>query len=96
LEVNVAVLLVGYDLNSPGQHYEALWEKLRSYGTWWRHLDSTWLIKANLTPRQLHDQLAPLLDVNDELFIVDITGRAWWSRGLSERALNWIHSNLPG
>jgi hypothetical protein len=92
----MALLLVGYDLNRPGQRYEPLWERLQGYGTWWHNLDSTWLVKTHLTPHQLHDQLAPYLDPNDELLIVDVTGRAWWSRGFADSALTWLHQNFAG
>lgn len=37
-------LLVGYDLNRPGQNYTELIEYLKSQVTWWHHLDSTWLV----------------------------------------------------
>jgi hypothetical protein len=34
-------LLVGYDLNKPGQDYAELKEYLKAQGTWWHALDST-------------------------------------------------------
>jgi hypothetical protein len=92
----MALLLVGYDLNQPGQNYAELWEKLKTLGAWWHHLDSTWLIRTSLTPHEMHDQLASFLDGNDELLIVDISGRSWWSRGFSERGVKWIHDNHIG
>jgi hypothetical protein len=90
------LLLVLYDLNRPGQNYDPLWQKLKSYGAWWHELDSTWLVKTRLTPHELHDQLVPYLDANDELLIVDVTGKAWWSRGLNPTALQWLHDNFAG
>ena len=33
-------VLISYDLNQPGQDYPDLLTKLRSYGTYWHHLDS--------------------------------------------------------
>lgn len=39
----MATLLVGYDLNKPGQNYDDLWVHLKDLGPWWHYLDSTWL-----------------------------------------------------
>jgi len=41
------VLLIGYDLKKPIQNYEVLFEAIRTYGTWWHHLDSAWMIETN-------------------------------------------------
>ena len=49
----MATLMVGYDLNTPGKDYEKLIEYMKSFGTWWHHLDSTWLVVAEMTPVQL-------------------------------------------
>ena len=87
-------LLVGYDLNKPGQHYEPLWAKLKSYSTWWHALDSTWMIKADLTAVQLRDALRPYLDSSDELLVMDVTSdpAAWV--GFNQQASSWIHQHL--
>jgi hypothetical protein len=86
--------MVGYDLNRPGQEYAELIEKLKSYPKWWHYLDSTWLIKANLTHIQLRDQLTPYLDTNDELLVIDVSGDAAAWRGFSHDASQWIKDNL--
>jgi hypothetical protein len=87
-------LLVGYDLNRPGQNYEALTAKLKSYSTWWHHLDSTWLIRTDLDAVQLRDELKPLVDPSDELLVIDISGRAAAWTGLEPRAGDWILKHL--
>lgn len=60
-------LLVGYDLYKPLQNYKDLIDKLKGFATWWHHLDSTWLVRTNLTAPQLRDQLKTLIDSDDEL-----------------------------
>jgi hypothetical protein len=87
-------LLVGYDLNRPGQDYDELIEKLKGCPNWWHHLDSTWLIKANLTLEQLRNQLTPFLDKNDESLVADMTGNAAAWKGFTERGSSWIKENL--
>jgi hypothetical protein len=87
-------LLVGYDLNKPGQNYADLIDALKSYALWWHHLDSTWLIRTNDTVSDVRDRLGALIDSSDELLVMDVTGTTWASKGLSEKANDWLHSYL--
>ena len=87
-------LLVGYDLNKPLQNYKDLIDKLKSFGTWWHHLDSTWLVRTSLTATQLRDQLKGLIDASDELLVLNVSGDAWASRGLADSANAWLRDNL--
>ena len=45
--------LIGYDLNKTGQDYKTLIEQIKELGSWWHHLDSTWIIKSDLTAVQI-------------------------------------------
>jgi hypothetical protein len=82
--------LVGYDLNRPGQDYAALIAKLKSYGTYWHYLDSTWLIRAEGSAVDIRDALMSLIDATDELIVVDVTGDAAAWVGFDKRAADWI------
>lgn len=85
-------LMVGYDLVKPGQTYTQLIDKLNSFPSHWHCLDSTWFVKANLTPVELHNQLRPLMDANDRLLVVNVTGDlAAWS-GFNTACSDWLKS----
>lgn len=89
----MATMLVGYDLNKPGQNYEDLIERLKLVGSnWWHHLDSTWLIKTTMSPKELRDDLKAYVDSGDELLVVDVTGASWAASGFS--SYDWLHDNL--
>lgn len=90
----MGTLLVGYDLNAPGQNYSDLIEHIKSVGAWWHHLDSTWLVKTVKTASQLRDELAPFLDAGDELLVLDITGDSWATRGIAKSGNEWLRNNL--
>lgn len=90
----MATLLVGYDLNRPGQDYPDLIQKLKSYGTWWHHLDSTWLVVTELNPRELRDALLPFVDDSDELLVLDVTGDAGAWHGFKSRGSDWLTEHL--
>ena len=89
----MATLLVGYDLNKPGQNYDALIERLKTVGSnWWHHLDSTWLIRTTMSCSELRDDLKRYIDSGDELLVVDVTGRSWAGTGFE--SYDWLHNNL--
>lgn len=90
----MTTLLVGYDFNRPGQNYEPLWERLKSYENWWHYLDSTWIVKADRTARQVRDELGALTDPSDELLVIDITGDAAAWEGFNEKGSKWLRDNL--
>lgn len=91
----MATLLIGYDLNRPGQNYPELFDAIKALGTtWWHHLDSTWIVVANLTPVQVRDRLGRHLDAGDELLVMDVSGDAAAWKGFDERGSQWLRDNL--
>lgn len=82
--------LIAYDLNAPGQNYDDLIAAIKGLGAWWHHLDSTWLVRSDLTARDIRDRLSKSLDSGDELLVVDVTddSRAW--RGFNAGASKWL------
>ncbi|HEX6416100.1 MAG TPA: hypothetical protein VFZ62_01100 [Candidatus Saccharimonadales bacterium] len=89
-------LLVGYDLNRSGQRYKDLLKLLKSTGVWWHNLDSTLLLKTDETPSELLDKLVrlKLVDSNDEVLIIDVTGRLFDSYGFSQTGTEWLEKHL--
>lgn len=83
--------MVCYDLNSPGQEYSDLYEQIKTYGTWWHHLDSTWIVKSSKTAAEIRDHLGQYIDSDDELLIVKFG--SWAGQGFEKRAYEWIHNN---
>lgn len=88
------IYCIGYDLNESDKDYESLIEQIKSYGTWWHHLDSTWFIETNHTAAEIRDHLGQYIDSNDELLVFRVA-KGWAGRGFSERAYNWLKNNWP-
>jgi hypothetical protein len=89
----MATLMVGYDLNKPDQDYEKLINYLKGLGTWWHHLDSTWLVVTNMTAKELRDKLKTLIGAADELLVLDVTDDIWASAGFTDKANSWLQQN---
>ena len=86
-------ILVGYDLNRPHKDYPDLINAIKALGIWWHCLDSTWIVKTNLTCVQVRNSLKPHIDANDELLVAKLTGEAAWT-GFDNQCSEWLTNNL--
>ena len=85
--------LITYDLNNKSiKDYGSLFVALKSIGPWWHYLESTWIIKTNLTSAQIWDYLAKHITTKDRLLIVRIDARDKWG-WLPQEAWHWLDSN---
>jgi hypothetical protein len=83
-----AVYMVSYDLRKPGQDYAGIYDALQSFPSWWHYLDTTWMIVSELDPAGVFERLAPHLDQNDSLIVMEAVNRkAGW---LPQKAWEWI------
>ena len=87
----MAVLLITYDLNSPGQNHSELLAKIKEY-SWVKLSESSYAIETNLSVQLVFDNLKPLIDSNDNLFIINLK-KPWSSFGPKE-VNNWLENNL--
>jgi hypothetical protein len=87
--------LVGYDLNRPrgNDDYPDLHKAIKGFGTWWHHLDSTWIIKTNMSAAQIRDALKKHIDSGDELLVVRLAGEGAWT-GFNDKGSQWLKDNL--
>jgi hypothetical protein len=86
--------LIGYDLNRPGQKYSELFDAIKEIANgWWHHLDSTWLIKTNLSAVEIRDKLSPHIDSGDELLVARLVGE-WATYGFNDSASTWLKDHM--
>lgn len=87
-------LLITYDLITPGQKYAKLSEYLKSHDRWAHALDSTWFVITDKSPAQIRDEILTLIDGNDRLIVLDVTGDDWASL-ISSEINDWLSDSLP-
>ncbi len=85
--------IISYDLNRPGQDYEGLYEAIKSLGSWWHHLDSTWVVVTAKTATQVRDALIPEIDSNDKVLVVRSGGEGAW-KGFNDKGSQWLKDKL--
>lgn len=84
--------LVSYDLRQPGRNYPSLHQHLMGYKVLAKPLESVWLIKTDRTAEEVRDAAKLLVDTNDRLLVIDVTGdaKAWYN--LTPENAKWIHN----
>lgn len=87
----MAILLVTYDLNSPGQKREKLLEAIKQY-PWAKLSESSYAIRTSHSPKAIYDSLTTLLDNNDNLYVLTLTA-PYWGRGPQD-VNDWLAGNL--
>ena len=84
---------INYDLRKPDRDYTGLSKAIKQGRKWWHYLESCWLIITDETPDQIFDTLKPHIDKDDRLLIIEVRDnvQGW----LTDKAWNWIHTNVP-
>jgi hypothetical protein len=88
----LSLLLIEYDLRTPGRDYASLIASIQNLN-WCHHLKSAWLVKANVNAEQLAQALRPHIDANDALVVIDLTLRTAYWYGLPNDVAAWIQGN---
>lgn len=83
-------LFISYDLNSPGQSYDKVIEKIKSLGSWAKVQKSFWYVKSEYSSTQAVDIVWPMMDSNDSLIVIDATNHNASWQGLSTEVAEHI------
>lgn len=81
------VLLITYQLRNPSILYLNLFNEIKRT-LWWHHLESTWIIVTNESPKEVHERLWKKMFSNDTILIVEIKQNYWGS--LPSEAWKWL------
>jgi len=88
--------LISYDLGVPETHsdYTALSSYLKSlYTSWARPVKSVWIIKSDKDAGQIRDEIKLILDPNDKLIVVEMSGN-WGTYNISKEITDWMKNNI--
>jgi len=88
----MATYIISYDLRKPGQDYDALYEAIKSYGTWAHINKSVWAVVTTNSAVQVRDYLSQFMDSNDRLFVVKSGVAAAWRNSICKN--EWLKEHL--
>lgn len=80
--------IISYDLMAPGKNYEALYNAIKSYGTWGKITESCWIVVSAFSAAVIRDQLSMYMDRNDRLFVSRLAIPAAWKNTKADDA--WV------
>ena len=90
----MATYLIGYDLTAKEEGaYENLETAIKGIGTWWHHLDSTWIVVTDLSAVEIRDKLKPHVKNNDKILVVKSGGEGAWY-GFNDQGSKWLKDHL--
>jgi hypothetical protein len=86
------ILEISYELQKPGQNYNDLYETIKKAPSWCHPMTSHWFIRTDESAQTWVDRLRRVMDQNDFIFVVDITGqdRQGW---MPQSAWDWLNQN---
>lgn len=90
----MAMMLIGYDLNTPDGDYDGLLDALEGFGAYWHCLDTLWLVETRMTITQVRDSLWMHMKRGDEVLVLDVTGAPASWIGFSQECGDWLKDNL--
>ena len=93
----LATYLIIYDLRNPGRDYIALYEAIKSLSNDWQHpLTSTWFVSnVNVSSaNDIFERLKPLIDNNDNLFIINMKNAVDRQGWMPKSFWQWIIGRL--
>jgi hypothetical protein len=77
-----------------GGMYDNLIAKIQSFGDWWHHLESTWIVRCVRSPREIRHELKSYIGTNDQLLVIKISGdTAEWT-GVNDAGSRWLQDNI--
>jgi hypothetical protein len=86
------LILVTYDLKTPGKNYQPLFDAIKAVSSFWSHyLTNTWVIQTNWNVDPLGKHLIQFITTNDRLMAIEVTGigQGW----LPLDAWEWIRKH---
>jgi hypothetical protein len=87
----LAVYIVTYDLNKEVIRPKIV-DAIKKYGSWAMLSESSYAIATAQTAETVYDGLSPLLDNNDQLYVITLK-RPYYGQGAKE-VNDWLASQL--
>ncbi|TGP45543.1 hypothetical protein EN873_40745 [bacterium M00.F.Ca.ET.230.01.1.1] len=78
-------LFIAYDLDAPGQNYDAVRTAIRQLGTYWQFQYSLFYVHTALSPQEAYARVIAAMDSNDRLAVINAAA------DIGAIVTNWDH-----
>ena len=78
-------LFIAYDLDAPGQNYDAVRDAIKGLGQWWQAQFSLFYVHTESTPADAFAIVTAAMDANDKLAVINCAS------DLGAIITNWDH-----
>ena len=75
----MSVFIVNYDLNKEVNRPHIVKKLKETYPNWARLSESSYAIQTSQSAQQVYNTFAPLLDNNDQLYVITLSA-PWWGQ----------------
>jgi hypothetical protein len=85
-------LQINYDLVVPRRNYPAVYGYIEStFPTRVRPLKSMWLVRTHKAEDVVLNELAAVVDADDEILVMDVTNDSW-ATNFEDDSTEWMHA----
>ncbi|MAZ66748.1 MAG: hypothetical protein CMF25_06525 [Kangiellaceae bacterium] len=85
-------LFISYDLNSPGQNYEAVVSAIKSLGSWAWLQKSVWYVNSSYSADAAGTRVIMSMDRDDSLLVIDATNNSAYWRNIGSEASEFVRT----
>ncbi len=88
----MAVRLITYDLNNPGQNHSKILTKIKAFSAWAKLSESSYAVETSESPQSIYSAFSPLLDQNDDFLVITLTSPL--AGQASQKVIDWLQRRL--
>jgi hypothetical protein len=92
-------LFIAYDLNSPGQNYDAVRDAIKALGKWHQFQYSLFYVSTPFSPEDTFTKVSSVMDTNDRLAVIDAERgvvSTWDRPPIAEINAIWSQHHIEG
>ena len=86
----MALYLLTYDLNRPGQNYPSLFAHIEQCGNAWHGMQNVWFVESSMSAEKILDRVVAAADTGDKVWVSRITAAAWF--GFPADGSKWVQT----
>lgn len=84
--------IISFDLISPGQDYQAVYDYIERYNDWIKPLQTFYLVHTSKSAGDIRDEIKSITDSNDKTIVIKVNTSSWATHKLPKTA-EWLNKH---